>query len=85
MAMKITRTVAPDGTVVYSETAQTLVDTLTASFVAPFAVLAADSNEYYSKQMVGQSMLIAGMAGVVIGDRYGESIPLLGRHRNAEA
>lgn len=81
MAIKITRTDDGAGTITHVETEVALTDMLMTYITAPFSIFSANQTEYYSKAEMGKAQLASAGAGFVLGDMYGDRVPLLGQRR----
>lgn len=82
MAKKITRTQVGTDPATYVETNMTLVDQVTGVVSSVFKVFSDDDAVFYPERTVGLGFLGGMAAGVFVGDRFGESIPVLGQRRN---
>jgi len=74
---KITK--AADGTL--TEVATTLVDDVIAAAVSPLKAFESEPTEFVAPRVAGIAALGFAAAGVFVGDKHGESIPLLGGRR----
>lgn len=78
---KITKTSDGAGGFTYTEVETTLVDDMVAAVVSPFKVLETEPTEFHSPRVAAYAALGYGIGGVMVGDRWGDSIPLLGGNR----
>jgi hypothetical protein len=77
MGTKITK--ASDGTL--AEVTTTLIDDLVAAVMSPLKVLESEPTEFVSPRVAGMAALGYGVAGIFVGDKFGDSIPVLGGRR----
>jgi len=77
MGTKITK--ASDGTL--AEVTTTLTDDLVAAVMSPLKVLESEPTEFVSPRVAGMAALGYGVAGIFVGDKFGDSIPVLGGRR----
>jgi hypothetical protein len=77
MSSKITK--ATDDTL--TEVATTLTDDFVAAVMAPLKVLESEPTEFYAPRVAGMAAVGYGIAGIFVGDKWGDSIPLLGGRR----
>jgi hypothetical protein len=77
MGTKITK--ASDGTL--AEVTTTLIDDLVAAVMSPLKVLESEPTEFVSPHVAGMAALGYGVAGIFVGDKFGDSIPVLGGRR----
>lgn len=67
---------------VYTKSATTVVDGITLAITAPLTALSsAEQTEYYSKDTVGVAAGVGMIGGFVLGDMFGDKVPLLGGRR----
>jgi hypothetical protein len=74
---KITK--ATDGTLTEVET--TFVDDALNAVLSPFKITEVAPTEFYSPRVAAMAAFGFGIGGVVVGDKFGDSIPLLGGRR----
>jgi hypothetical protein len=77
MGTKITK--ASDGAL--AEVTTTLTDDLVAAVMSPLKVLESEPTEFVSPRVAGMAALGYGVAGIFVGDKFGDSIPVLGGRR----
>jgi hypothetical protein len=75
---KITK--ANDGTLAEVET--TFIDDAISAVLSPLKITEAAPTEFYAPRVAAMAALGYGIGGVVVGDKFGDSIPLLGGRRN---
>jgi hypothetical protein len=74
---KITK--GTDGT--FTEVETTLVDDLMSALASPLKVLEGEPTEFVSPRVAAFAAIGYGLGGVMVGDRWGDSIPVLGGKR----
>lgn len=65
----------------YTHTATSLMDKALLAVSAPLAVFGGESTEFYSKDDVGVASAVGLTAGFVLGDMFGDKVPVLGGRR----
>lgn len=66
-----------------TRTETTIADRLTKAVTAPLGILSDDETTFYGEVDMAYASLTAVAAGVFIGDRWGDKIPVLGQRRAA--
>jgi hypothetical protein len=79
--VKITRTVDGAGAVSYAEVEMTLTDEVVAAAAAPLKIMESDASEYLPPRVSALAAFGYGSFCIFAGDKWGESIPVLGGHR----
>jgi hypothetical protein len=77
---KITRTVSGE-TVSYAEADMSLLDEVVAAAASPFKIMESEATEYHPPRVAAIAAFGYGSAGVIVGDKFGDSIPVLGGRR----
>lgn len=66
---------------VYTESATTLTDALVGGLVAPLKAFDSKNVEFVDVGTAGRQVLVGMGIGFFLGDRFGESVPLIGQGR----
>lgn len=79
---KVIKTVNAEGVASYTEEDTTLVGDLLSGVTSVFSVFTAgEPTTFVSEKTCGMTALAAVVGGIFVGDKYGDSIPLLGGRR----
>lgn len=65
----------------YTKTETSFTDKVILGVTAPLAIMSSDETEFYSKDDVAVASVVGVAAGVFLGDKFGDSIPVLGQRR----
>jgi len=81
MGKKIIKATDTAGVVTYTEKTTTLVDDIVDGLTAPLSAVSSDDKTFVSMSILGKTAVMHLAAGIFVGDRYGESVPVLGQGR----
>jgi predicted alpha/beta hydrolase family esterase len=81
MGIEVKKVIAADGSVTYTGTETTFVDDATSAILAPVSLFSASNDEFVSKKTAGMASIAWGAAGVVVGERWGQSRAEQGKSR----
>lgn len=70
-----------DASPTYTKVATTLTDNIVTGATAALGVLSDDQTTFYDKKAMGTAAAVNLAAGIVIGDKFGDKIPVLGGRR----